>query len=91
MGQIDHDVMGVELRHHFAAEIGETFVFRYHRTVAQLIARIVGQLDDAHAEPGEGRHAAGIVAHHRGVLETIDQADLVLGTGAQNVGGLFHT
>lgn len=49
---------------------------------ADLIARIVRELDDAHAEVGEEVDAVGPLTEHRGVLEAVDDPDLSLLLGA---------
>ena len=79
--QIDHDPRGVEPLDHLAAEGGKAAIAGRHRAVAETVGGIVGELDDAHAEIGEGLDAARIPAHHRRVLEAVDDADPALVAG----------
>ena len=87
MRQVDHHPLGIAARHHLAPERGQAAIARCHRSVAQLIGGIIGQLEDAHAQIGEDVDPAGILAHHRAILEAVDQPGLALRLGAAYVGG----
>jgi hypothetical protein len=84
MGAVD---MSAASRHDLAPEIRKTFVPSRHADVTQLIGGVVGKLDDADAEVREDIHARGVVAHHRRVLETVDDADLARLCGAFDIAG----
>jgi len=68
-----------------ASEGAEPPILRGHGPVADVIGGVVGQLDHANAEIGEDVDAFEVAADLDGVLEAVDQADAVLGLGAQDV------
>ena len=90
VGKIDHNAHFVQTRDHFAAEGGQPAIARRHRSVADLVGGIVGELDDANAEIGENVDPARVFADHRRVLEAEDDADPPLPLRAQHVGGGQH-
>ena len=81
--EIDHDAAGVEARDDFAAERREPVVLGHDGAVAELVARVVGELDDAYEEVGKDIDARGVGADPRSILETVDDADPALRAGAQ--------
>ena len=78
MREVDHHPPRVQPVDDFATEWGEPKGLRRHGPAAQLIGRVIGELDDLHSLGREHIGAAGVAAHHRGVLEPINQANLVL-------------
>ncbi len=88
--QVDDHAAGVQAIYHLAAKGVQRRVAWRHGTATQLVLRIVGQLDHAHAHVGEQVHAVGAVAHHRRVLETVDYPHLALELGAADVGRGRH-
>jgi hypothetical protein len=54
---------------------------------SQGIRRVIGELDHPHAQVGENIHPRRVGADHGGILETVNHTHLVLGPGAQQVGG----
>ncbi len=88
VGKIDHDVVAVESLHHLVSQGSEPTVPGRHRAIAQQVRRVVGELNDAHAEVGEDIDAFRLGAQHRRVLEAVDHADLVLASGEQNIRGV---
>ena len=77
MGEIDHDPPRVQARHDLMAEAGEAAVVRRHAAIAELVGGIVGELDDADAQIGEGIYPPWVVTHLGRILEAVDDADLV--------------
>ena len=70
-----------------APERREAAVVGGHRPVAEVVGLVVGQLDDADAEPLELRDPADVVADGDGVLEAVDDADLPVHPCPVDVGG----
>ena len=63
----------IELLDDLRAEATQPGVTRLHATIANQIADVVGELDDAHAELLELGNPIDIFEQRSGVLESIDQ------------------
>ena len=83
MAEIDQHVVRIHAFDELAAELAEARVAGLEAAVADEIAPVVGELDDAHAEPAERIEPIEIFAERRGVLETVDdrEASAALGDG----------
>lgn len=90
MRQVDHDPVRVETFHDLVTQRCESAVLRRHRAVAELICRVIGELDHPDAQVGEHVDARRVVTHHGRVLETIDDADLMFRARPQDIGGAIN-
>jgi hypothetical protein len=73
---------------HLEPEIAQPRVAGLHATIADQVAAIVRELDDAHAALVEQLDAIEVLAERRGFLETVDDAELALALGALQVSAL---
>ena len=64
-----------------AAELAQAGVAGFEAAVAHQVAPVVGQLHDAHAEVVEHVEAVEVLAVHRRVLESVDDAEAAAALG----------
>ncbi len=86
MRQVDHDPAGVQPLDHLASKGSQAAILRRHRAVAQAVGGVVGQLDHADAQIAESVDPFQLVADLHGVLEAVDDPDLALVAGLQDIG-----
>jgi hypothetical protein len=69
----------------FATERREPGIARRHRSAADAVQAVIGQLHDAEAEIGESVDPFGLVAEHVRVLHAVDHADPVPSLGVADI------
>ena len=90
VAQVEQHALGLQPLDHLRAEGRQALVVGHRGAVADRVAAVVGQLDDAHAHLGEQAHAIEFAAQHLGVLEAVDDADLARLGGGVDVGHGRH-